>query len=94
VTRNTRSDEYFSADDIFSESRQNRCFWNVSTAKARCSMDQRSRATEMFWVSLEERSRTNSLCQRFHSKPLYQIVRYFCRPLYMYDGTGDLESFL
>jgi len=30
VTRNTRSDEYWSTDEISSESRQNRCFWNTS----------------------------------------------------------------
>jgi len=30
ATRDTRSDEYWSADEIFSESRQNRCFWNTS----------------------------------------------------------------
>jgi hypothetical protein len=53
----------------------------VSTAKARCSTDQRSVATEMLWVSLEERSRTNSPRQRFHSQLCYQIVRYFCRTL-------------
>ena len=38
--------------------------------------------TEMLWVSLEGRSRTNSLRQRFHSQLCYQIVRYFCRTLY------------
>jgi hypothetical protein len=41
-------------------------------------------ATEMLWVSLEERSRTNFPIQRFHSQPCYQIVRYFCRTLYYY----------
>ena len=81
ATRDTRFDEYWSADEIFSESRQN-CWntWYVSTAKARCTTDQRSIATEMLWVSLEERSRTKSPCQRFHSQVCYQIVRYFCRP--------------
>jgi hypothetical protein len=39
----------------------------VSTAKNRCSTDQRSTATEMLWVSLEGRSRTNSPRQLFHS---------------------------
>jgi hypothetical protein len=39
----------------------------VSTAKARCSNDQRSMATEMLWVSLDERSRTNCTRQRLHS---------------------------
>jgi len=29
-TRDTRSDEYWSADEISSESRHNRCFWNTS----------------------------------------------------------------
>jgi len=42
----------------------------VSTAKTRCSTDQRSMATEMLWVSLEGRSRTNSPRQRFHSQLL------------------------
>jgi len=57
-------------------------FKYVSTAKARCSTDQRSVATEMLWVSLEGRSRTNSPRQRFHWQLCYQIVRYFCRTLY------------
>ena len=30
ATRDTRSDEYWSADEISSESRQNRCCWNTS----------------------------------------------------------------
>jgi hypothetical protein len=30
ATRDTRSDRYWSADEISSESRQNRCFWNTS----------------------------------------------------------------
>ena len=82
ATRDTRSDEYWSADEISSESRQNRCFLKyVSTAKARCSTDQRSVATEMLWVSLEGRSRTNSPRQRFHSQLCYQIASYFCRNL-------------
>jgi len=54
----------------------------VWTAKARCSTDQRSTATEMLWVSLEGRSRTNSPRQRFHSQLCCRIVRYFCRSLY------------
>jgi hypothetical protein len=29
-TRDTRSDEYWSADEISSESRHNRCFWKSS----------------------------------------------------------------
>jgi len=59
----------------------------VSTAKARCSTDQHSMATEMLWVSVEERSRTNSPRQRSHSQLCYQIVRYFCRTLYLGDGS-------
>ena len=55
----------------------------VSTAKTRCSTDQRSMATKMLWVSLEERSRTNFPRQRFQSQLCYQIVRYFCRTLYI-----------
>jgi hypothetical protein len=53
----------------------------VTTTKAWCSTDQHSMATEMLWVSLEERSRTNSPCQWFHSQLCYQIVRYFRRTL-------------
>jgi hypothetical protein len=55
---------------------------HVSTAKVRCSTDQRSMATEMRWVSLEGHSRTNSPRQRFHSQLFCKIVRYFCRTLY------------
>jgi len=55
----------------------------VSTAKTRCSTDQRSMATEMLWVSLEVWSRTNSPRQSFHSQPCYQIIRYFCWTLYL-----------
>jgi hypothetical protein len=55
-----------------------------STAKARYSTDQRSMATEILWVSLEGCSKTNYPCQRFHSQLCYQIVRYFCRTLYLY----------
>ena len=58
-------------------------FKYVSTAKARCSTDQPSMATEMLWVSLEERWRTNSPRQRFHSQLFCKIVRYFCRTLYI-----------
>ena len=53
-----------------------------NSAKARCSTDQRSMATEMLWVSLEERSRTNSPRQRFHSQLFCKIVRYCCGTLY------------
>jgi len=38
----------------------------VSTAKAQCFTHQCSMATEMLWVLLEEHSRTNFPCQRFH----------------------------
>jgi hypothetical protein len=37
-----------------------------------------------FWISLEERSRTNSSRQRFHSLLFCKTVRYFCRTLYIY----------
>jgi hypothetical protein len=57
-------------------------FKYVSTVKAQCSTDQRSRATVLLCVSLEGHSRTNSPHQRFHSQLCYQIVRYFCRILY------------
>jgi len=59
----------------------------VSTAKAWCSTDQRSMATQMLWVLLEERSRTNSPCQWFLSQLFCKIVGYFCRTLY----TGCLR---
>jgi len=58
-------------------------FKYVSTAKARCSTDQPSMAIEILWVSQEERSRTNSPRQRFHSELFCQIVMYFCRTLYV-----------
>jgi hypothetical protein len=57
-----------------------KCRWNilwvktelflkyVSTAQAQCCTDQRSMATEMLWVTLEECSRTNSPRQWFHSQ--------------------------
>jgi hypothetical protein len=57
----------------------------VSTAKTWCSTVQRSMTTEMLWVSLEERSRTNSPRQRFHSQLFCKIVRYFCRTLYLHN---------
>jgi hypothetical protein len=50
ATRDTHSDEYWGADEISTES------------QARCSIYQRSMATEMLWVLPEGRSRTNSLC--------------------------------
>ena len=55
----------------------------VFTAKARCSIDQCCMATEMLWVSLEERSKANSPRQRFHSQSCCKIVRYFCRTLHI-----------
>ena len=57
----------------------------VSTAKAQCCTDQHSMATEMLWVSLEERSRTNSPCHWFHSQLFRKIVRHFCRTPYYYN---------
>jgi hypothetical protein len=67
----------------------------VSTAKARCSTDQSSMATEMLWVSLEGHSRTNSPCQQFQSQLCCQIVRYFCQTLYFWIAnwkTNDSTS--
>jgi hypothetical protein len=58
----------------------------VSTAKAQCSTDQHSMTTEMLWVSLEWCSRTNSPCQWFHSQLCCQIIRYFCRTLYLLNN--------
>jgi hypothetical protein len=61
----------------------------VSIAKARCSTDQRSMATEMLWdslddlCSLEGRSRTNSPRHRFHSQLCCQIIQYFCLTPYI-----------
>jgi hypothetical protein len=67
------------------ESRQNYRFLKyVSTAKARCSTDQRSMATEMLWVSLEEHSRTNSPRQWFHSQLFCKVVRYFFQTLFIH----------
>jgi hypothetical protein len=62
----------------------------VSTAKAQCSTDQCSMATEMLWVSLEGRLRTNSPCQQFHSQQCCQIIRYFCQTLYNTNNTRHL----
>ena len=85
ATRDTRSDEYWSADEISSWVTTESLFLKyASTAKARCSTDQRFMATEMLWVSLEERSRSNSPRQRFHSQLFCKIVRYFCWTLYLY----------
>jgi len=53
-----------------------------STLKARCSTDQRSMATEMLWVSLEGRSKTNFPRQQFRSQLCWKIVRYVSRTLY------------
>jgi hypothetical protein len=64
----------------------------VSTAKSRCPTDQRFMATEIFWVSLEERSRTNSPRQRFHSQLFSKIVRYFCRTLYIRSYRTYLKA--
>jgi hypothetical protein len=66
----------------------------VSTAKARCSTDQRWMATEMLWVSPEECSRTNSPRQRFHSQLFFKIVRYFCQTLYIgvYIGVVSITK--
>jgi len=69
-------------------------FKYVSTAKARCSTDQRSMTTEMLWTSLEGRSRTNSPCQRFHSQLFCKIVRYFCRTLYIVSYFSVLYNSL
>jgi hypothetical protein len=62
-------------------------FKYVSKAKARCSTEQRSMATEMLWVPLEGCSKTNSPRQQFHSELCCQIVRYFCRTLYYWLYT-------
>ena len=67
-------------------------FKYVSTAKSRCSIDQRSMATEMLWVSLEERSKTNSPRQRFHSQMFCKILRYFCRTLQYHKNVAELQS--
>ena len=64
----------------------------VSTAKARRSTDQCSMATEMLWVSREGRSKTNSPHQWFHSQLCCQVVRYFCRILYMHTFQDTVGS--
>jgi hypothetical protein len=48
-------------------------------------------ATEMPWVCLEGRSRTNFPRQRFHSHLCYQIVRYFCRTLYKSGAVWSVD---
>jgi hypothetical protein len=58
----------------------------VSTATSRCCRDQRSMATDMLWVSLEGRSKTNSRRQQFHSQLCCQIVRFYCWALYKYEA--------
>jgi len=65
---------------------------DVSTEKAQRSTDQRSMATEMLCVLLEGCSRTNSPCHWFYSQLCYQIVRYFCRILYMYTFQDTVGS--
>ena len=45
-------------------------------------------ATEMLCISLEERSRTNSTRQRFHSQLFCQTARYF------FIGNGNEAYFL
>jgi hypothetical protein len=87
ATRDTRSDEYGSADDISSESRQNRCLRNTFPQQKPDAL-QTSAAwqTEMLWASLEGRSKTNFLRQRFHSQLFCKIVRYFCRTLYNFSS--------
>jgi len=83
ATRDTCFDEYWSADEISSESRQNRCFWNTSPQQKPDAL-QTSAPLQLkcFWIFLEERSRTNSPRQRFHSQLFCKIVMYFCRTLY------------
>ena len=49
-------------------------------------------ATEILWVSLEERSWPNSPHQRFHSELFCKIVRYFCRTLYKLSGFRSTWS--
>jgi len=68
-----------------------------STAKARCSTDKRSMATEMLCVSLEGRSKTNSPRQQFQSQLCCQIISYFCQTLYVdcqynTEGSAALEA--
>jgi len=83
VTRDTRSVEYWIANEISSETRQNHSFWNTSPRqKPLCFTDQRFMATQMLSVSLEERSRTNSIHQLLHPQLFCKIVRYFCQTLY------------
>ena len=50
-------------------------------------------ATEMLWVSLEERSRTNSPRQRFHSQLFCKFVTYFCRTLYISETSIRLVPY-
>jgi hypothetical protein len=81
ATRDTRSDEYWSADEISSESRQNRSFWNTSPQQSPMIYRPALQGNWNALFSLEERSRTNSPRQRFHSQLFCKIVRYFRRTL-------------
>jgi len=83
ATRDTRYDEHWSADEISWVKTESLFLKYISTAKARCSTDQCSMATQMLWVSLEERSKTSYPCQRFHSQLCCKIVKYFCQTLYI-----------
>ena len=84
ATRDTHFDEYWSADEISTELRQNRCFWNKSPQqKPNALQTSAPWQLKCSWVSLEECSRTNSPSQRFHSQLFYKFVRYFCRTLYI-----------
>jgi hypothetical protein len=72
VTRDTRSDEYWSADEISSGSRQNRCFWNPSPQRKPDAL-QTSTPWQLkcFEFTLEGCSRTNSPYQWFHTQLCY-----------------------
>jgi len=87
ATRDTHSDEYWSADEISSESGQNRCFLNTS---AQHTALQTSAPWQLncFESRQKERSRTNSPGQRFQSQLFWKIVRYFCRTLYKVLAPG------
>jgi hypothetical protein len=84
ATRDTHSDEYWNADEISSESGQNRFFKYVSTAL--CSTDQRSMAAEILWVSPERALKDKFLTPTVPIATVWKIVRYFCLTLEKSSG--------
>jgi hypothetical protein len=79
-----RSHEYWIADEISSDSRQNRCFCNTSPQQKPDAL-QTSAPWQLKCFESRKKSaqEQNSPRQRFHSELFCQIVMYFCRTLYI-----------